>query len=1288
MDFQRKQIPFLHQGLNWNSPVEKLKDGQVCWAKNVRVLKQGTVSSAHGMTTLFTQIPALYLHSFSRLNILNETDDASGGNAFDQWLRRTYVMGADGELYVFQDVPGVDTLHNPALNPVQTPQGLNGFSGNPLSIVDAQPAGAAVAWKYIGDSLQNVTVGYYPGDHMGSTMARCFTMGLDPPVNNPQLNLPSIAGSGNLGNYTDNTGAQVGADYQWVFAYRRVQTGARSNPSAATRQRLTSPALHCTFQDVQMHLPQVPIDPQTGNYDANVVVDVYRFGSVINRWALVGSGPGGSLFVDNISDESILAAPAPPQATDAATGLTRFNMFRPFVTQDIERSGRALLTLQSNGTYILDAADANRFNPRWLPGSTIYLTGPAGGTGVACTIYQVLTNTVLEIADNLGGPNTPVIPSGDFVTWKTNAGTLMAGQPLPHIWGPYGIGQSGMYIFGCGDHNARGTLYWTNGNDPDSTDVVNNIIVTSPSEKLVTGCIYDGQPYVWSTERQFQIFPSLTIFGQFTSQEVAGAKGVWLEWSLSVQSNGVADQSVSWRGKDGIYDWSTQGLQRLTDPLYPFFPHDNNPGLAPETIMPFINSFSHHPEHVGNLDDTLVKYHRLCWFQGLLYYDFVCQAPASGLPLQEGVPTWSTLVWDSVNIPGGGWVSLDQPFAVQGNPNALYPACRSVDIGANDPVFDATIQPGPIYGPMARGGSMKVLWAGSVDGTGGGTIFDYYGYTRSFESRFITRAEDLGDSRLLKLWGDYWIDGTPLPNFTVYPLVSFNSIALQPKTVPFGPYTPGVRMQFPVDFAEFTNTGGKGLLGPTLGLDIIWVGDSGQFVATLNQWEPTFVIKPDLIEFRATDRSDQGATQAKYLMGANIEADTREMVDPNTGLPNPTPMVTQTVQLNVIIDGNIVATLNLWHPGQTIKPYAWEPVAGYEFQVQFQFETAATLWWQLYKINWIFQPWPDAVARKYPFQNLGSSGAKYIRGIVMPMETAGVPGTVNLWGDDADTNYTWTKTTEYLKKTGEVLDLPAPFTAHEIQFTTLPDAAGNGCRIWPDEVKVDFDPWPESSTDVSSFTDLGYNGAKFMQGAVIPMETSGRPTSLTIRNECNQYVKLPAVQTPTNCKQSFAFSFSPCYNPPSDVFIAHEIQVSPGSDARIWYDEIKWIWEPEPELVPSWVTQPTDHDFATWHHHRDCFIAYRGGNGTPVLYITTEYGTEAYPLDPVVSNQYVRSYRVLKPQKAKWRSYRVEGCGLFRLYIKDSVVRVKEWGATGPYLNAQPFGDLSRTNGAPGGARI
>ena len=1151
-NFERKQIPFLHKGQNWNSPPEKLADGVPNWAKNVRVLQQGTISAAHGFTSKFTLPDRDFLHSMSRLNILNETDAEYGGGApaFDQNLSRTYVLGADYALYVFQDQA---TLSNSQLNPVLTPTSrtlgpASDFSGNPLSIVDMNPVGAAVAWKYIGDANQMVSVGYYPGDQKGVNMARCNTMGLDPPVFTGGRVEGNGVGTGNL----------LG-DYQWCFVYRNVQTGARSNPSAATRYSAASPSTPLGDSNPNhtptggetaalVNIPDAPIDPQTGLPNVNIVVDIYRFGGNIQRWALVASGAaGGSTFYDNTPDENLLAAAAPSQVTDASTGLTRFNLYRPFVTQDIARQGFASLSQDpvTGVMYVIPAAGATPFNPQWLPGSSIYLNN------IAFQIYQIWDKNKLELAGDVSAQ----LSDGATVDWSTPAGTLVAGQPLPHIWGPYGIGQSGSYIFACGDPNGRGTLYWTNGNDPDSTDVVNNIIVTSPSEKLVTGCVYDGQPYVWSTERQFQIFPSLTVFGQFTTQEVAGAKGVWLEWSLSVQSNGIADQSVTWRGKDGIYDMSASaGLQRLTDPLYPFFPHDNQPSIAPETIITQISSISENPEHVGNLDDTQPQYHRITWFQGLLFYDFVALTTNATTGAPEN--TYSTLVWDGVNIPNGGWVSLDQPF------DTIYaPVCRCVEVGANTPGVDDQIEPGPIYGPMERGGNVLVLR--SKDPTTSSpetTVYDYYGYTRGFKARVITRAEDIGDSRAPKLFGDFWVDCTPINSITFTPLGDFNVAPLLPSEAVPGtvPGPPDQRQQFVFDFHEFALSGGRGLLTTTLGLDVTWVAADGQFTETINQWQPSYVLKPEFIEFRASDPDDQGATQAKYLMGANIEANTQGIAE----------------ILGIIIDDQMIAQLDINHPTQSIKPYAWEPVAGYEFQVRLQLGPGMNAL-QLFKINWIFEPWPDTVARKYPFTNLGDASDKFIQGIVLPMETGGAPCTVGVWSDDTNLVQQWTKQTLPLKKTGVVLNIEQPFTAHYLQFQTITPG-----RIWPQEAKV--------------------------------------------------------------------------------------------------------VWEPIPEMSNTWQTQETDFDMGGWSFLRDCFIAYMGGDGSaPTLYITDEYETVAYVLDPVASGQYTRCYRVLKPMKAKWHSFRLEGAGPgVRLYQKDTVFRAKEWGSAGPYVNIQPFGGASRASGA------
>jgi len=1357
VEFQRKLVPFIHRGMNWNAPLEKIPEGQLPWAKNVRVLAQGTITSAHGYTVArgidgasFTPLggtaPGPYLHSFSRLNISNL--------GFDVNLSPMYVMGADTELYAFNKD---NTLHS-SLNPLHTPQGnpavggnqFTVFSGNPLSIVDVQPAGANVSWKYIGDSQQMVTVGYYPADSY-LNMARCLTVGLRPPVHSHQV--------------TVNAGGNLLGGYAWMFAYRRVPTGARSNPSAAARDPSSPTAPFFTYQvsgasaafSAAITLPSAPPDPQTGSPDSNVVVDIYRFGGVIFRWALVGTSQagGGGTFTDNTPDSVLLAAPSPPQTIDPTTGQSRFNLFQPFVTPDIAHSATvATVTNDAKNRWFLNAATGTTpFILNWLAGSTIYVNN------AAFSIYQVLSTSQIELAQDAN--KLLGVSSGAGVFWSIPAGTLMAGQPMAHLWGSYGLGQSASYLFACGDPNAPGTLYWTNGNDPDSTDVVNNIVVTAPGEKLQTGCIYDGQPYVWTTERQFQIFPSLTVFGQFTVQEVAGAKGVWLEWSLSVQSNGITDQSVTWRGKDGIYDWSTAGgLRRLTDDLYAFFPHDNSPGLAPETIMPFLkfpastrpNDPGYLPESVGNLDDSQPRFHRTCWFQGMLFYDFVAQplgiptalsatlaaggslavattyyvvtalsaagqettrsvqvtiAPTSGnqtvsltwtavagaasykvyrstvsgtygmtslagnptgtsftdngAALTSGTPpaisgAFSCLVWDDVQVKG--WVSLDQPFGSPASPDVSHPVARGIEIGVNN---------------------LKV--------TQGGTIYDYFGFTRGFRSRVITRAEDFGDPRANKLFGDYWLDLTPLANdVTVTPLRDFSvnptlalaavtpptlptsgPIALTPNFIKINTSGPTPRTNYALDFSDYIAPGFKGLVAWNLALDIRWTDPAGQFGSVLNQWQPAFVPKPESIAFRISDRDDAGVAGAKYLMGMNLEA--------NTNLDG----TAHAFPLQVIIDGQLVTTLTITHDGQTIFPYAWNPVAGYEFQVELRFGSY-TPQWQLFKIAWIFEPWPDAVARTFPFQDLGSVQVKYIRQITLPIETNGNAGTIGLIGDGNNPQRLFSVLTPVLIKSATELVLNPPMIAHEIQLSTQ-----SIMRMWPNELKADFEPWPEFSSVRSAFTNLGYEGSKFIQGAVIPLDTGGSPLSLQINYDTGGPVTLGPVTTPAGVKTPIAFSFGPCNPTPSDPFIATEVQVLPQSNARVWFDEIKWVWEPEPELVYTWDTQPTDHDLPGFHSQRDCFIAYMGGSGAPVLTITTEYGSVKYTLDPVVPGKYVRSYRVLAPQKAKWRSYRVESCGGLRLFMKDCEVRVKAWGDTGPYKSFQPFGDLSRANG---GARI
>ena len=1500
-EFQRKTVRLQHKGMQWNTPVDAIPETQICYAENTRVLQQGTVESRPGLTDWVNLGGGgrQFIHSIAVLNNYNP-DLANFTKAF---VLAVNQGGLFNQFYV-GDTP--THLVDNTLNPIRIPVSTNNvISGNPVTYVDMAPVGTNLGWKYIGDQNINFEVGYYPGDS-SNTMARGITMGITPPVN---TNIPVVA--------EDPPGTPLpgplNGGYQWVFAYRNKWTGARSNPSAPTRVSIDAPKLVVTNGVAQLQVPSTPIDPQTTNSDLNILIDIYRAGGTLPDYRYVGTadGPGNSLFFDNLGDNEIATAPLYPGVLDPITNVYRANLYRPFVAavNAVYSANVDTLNQRGNGTWILNSA-ANQFDVNWIPGGVISIDN-----GIY-HIFQVISSAQLELVEDVSAS----LSNNGHYAWATPTGTLKAGCPLPHIWGPYGTGGvAGAYIFGCGgSHADSGTLYWTNGNDPDSADIANSLIVTSPSEPLRGGCIYDGTPFVFSTERIFRIYPAAQA-GQFTVQEVPGGKGLWAEYSLTVQSTGnPADQSITWVGKDGIYDWSTSaGLVSLTDrDLYPFFPHDNQPGVSVETLFPFLPRVGSPSAPVNGPDYSPgnMKYHRLCWFMGELFYDFVCIGPG-------GVNVYNTLVFDSKQAQG--WVSLDQYASTSAV--SSQPVCRGIEIGGNN---------------------MKVAV--------GYELMDYTGHqdvTTPINCSVFTRQDDLGDPRIRKLYGDYMIDAAAGDGggITVIPFTDVGTNELAASYVNTVNRTQEVTATLP---------SGLGVLGTSFGLYFSWLASPN--TAALYQYEYTYVPKPILTGFLATDKTDDGYLGAKYLRGLCIECNTL-----NT---------TRTV--NVLIDDAVVATLTVLANGQQELPFAITPAVGSMFQLQPTDPNS----WELFSIRWVWEKWPDLttiestwmdlgttkpkyiraftipvaglngpdlgftvyynadgtvdtyvttpvapysltaktalqysfsppilahqlklvpstscriwydeikwdaeewpeIARLYgPIENLGTSQAKYIRGFSLPIETNGNPVVMSLIydnesvigiGNTVTLNFTQV-TTDTLSKNVFPYTPTPPIIAHELQLRSLQPArfwynevkwdfevwpeydtgrtpwlnggtvsakfvrgitipldtggqpisldlmldtgqtiifgpfntaAGSKtsvycvfnvplimhefqilpqsqCRIWyeeikwdaeewpelevestpwldngtpsakyirgvtfpietngqavtfdlytdtgqqvpfgpfttapgvktsvycsftvplvihqfriqprtparvwydPSNLKWDADPWPETETESSAWTDCGYQGAKFMQGLTIPMDTGGQPVSFQVTYDgVGSPQTIGPFTTPAGQKSTMAYSFPV-------PFICHNLQVTPLSPCAWFQEEVKWVWEPEPELVTTYTTQPTDHDLPGYNYLFDCYIAYIGSADAPNFTVTTEYGSITYSL-PVSNNVYTRAYLLLNPQKSKWKSYSITSSQGIRLYLKDCEVRVKNWTDKGNYPSAftshMPFGAESRMVGA------
>jgi hypothetical protein len=1292
--FKRKTVRFVHRGIQLNRNIESIQEDQIAFGRNIRVVEDGSITSRPGLT-VFSAIGGTWTHSIARLNNFNTqlVNDALA-----------YVIGEDNKLYVG---PTSANLLG-AANPVKLPPAgaTTTLSGNPLTMVDMSPVGGTFAWKYIGDANMNLSVGYYPGDDQVGTgnnangMARALTMGMTPPTT--PITPPGTIGAGVLN-----------GNYQWRFAYRNKFTGARSNPSAATRTNAavpTHPALPCVNNAVLLFLPNAPIDPISGAGDPNIVIDIYRYGGTVNDWRLVGTAPAAGGFTDNTPDSAIITGITPPEITDATTGVTRYPLFRPFVTADnaAYNSAGHLGTLfqDINGHWRLSATGPDTFNLDWLPGSIISINN------AVFTIYQVHTSTTLELTESASSPG-----AGNYA-WATQTGTLKAGTPLPHIWGPWGLGEAGAYIFGCGDPNSMGTLYWTNGNDPDSADLVNSLVVTSPSEPLRSGCIYDGTCFVWSTERMFRVYAG-NVPGQFTVQELPGGKGILAEYSLTVQSNGISDQSVSWVGKDGIYDYSnSQGVRCLSDrDLFPIFPHDNQTGVDPATIYPMLSA-----ETIGapNCQTSVLKYHRLCWFQGMLYYDY---------PVGGGL--YSTLVYDSKNV--AAWVSFDR-FSAGTNP-----VSRGIEIAANN---------------------LKV-------GVGG-VVCDYTGtsdFGANIACRVVTRQDISDDGRIEKLYGDYWLD-CATPGSTVFKSkfwTNYGATAGLTYTLP-----QQGRSRF---IGEPTPTG-LGILSKSFGLDITWTEDTPSTPCALYQWALSWVDKPEITGLRALDKTDDGYNGAKYLRGFCIEANTFAQ-------PRQIKVLVDGVAQTNTADSTQIFTVN--NNGQLEVPFAVLPVVAYEMQIAIDSTDASTAGWEVFQIRWVWEKWPDQTIEYSPFMSMGSTHAKYIRGFTIPIAGAPVATSMNIISD-GNPNYIPSTTVtppSASKKTTASFAFNPPLLAHEVQlfpnkavrlwwdeivwdaeewpeliaeYGPVDDAGTRGAkylrgfevpietngnpvvlrllydtqignagatsievlpavvtaplsknvfpmtpaapiiahefqiqalspaRVWWKEVKWDFEPWPEYSAGRSEWLNAGTPSAKFMQGVIVSLDTGGLSRSITYAMilDTGEVHPIGPFSTIAGTKTSLPFSFPV-------PFICHQFQITPNGPVRDWPEEFKWIWEPVPELVPVWTTQETDHDLPGFHYMFDAYVAYIGTDSQPLFSITTEYSTITYPL-PVSNGVFTRAHLMLQPQKAKWRSYSVTAANGLRLFVKDTEVRVKNWSDKGVYPaqfeSAHPFGDESRARGA------
>jgi hypothetical protein len=512
--------------------------------------------------------------------------------------------------------------------------------------------------------------------------------------------------------------------YYYIIQGRDDRTGARSLPSPPTRSGVVARRQSTTIQSA-LH-PNAQVNK----------LDIYRWGGSRFEFLRLGSmdNTGSPSFVDNFSDD---------QLGDALP--LEFKTFAPTPTVGLPFSC-VVNTVGPKVTWV----SGTQFNTKWAPGMLVEI---AGRTYI---LYGSPTSaTVLYLTESAGTLTSTTLSSNSPVALAT---------PLPVVIGPYGTGFSGQFLFLLGDPLNPHLVYWTTGNDADTMDDRNFLEVSTPGIPLVGGTIYDGRPYLWSTEGMSLLTENRSPGPgeqRFSSTPIANSRG-------AVSPTGIcSDVYIYFVGKDGIYRSEGGQPSSITDDsLYPLFPHDGIPGVSTNGI--------------SAPDYTRAREFNLTTYGPLLYFDY---------PGLDG--SWHTLLYDT-NLKA--WL-LDEYLG-----NGLGVTTHYGERGSGN------------YRVLTGGTNGIISAVNSLQDLG-----------LPIPSNLWTPCYDGGDERAQKEWGDQILDfnsgGLPLSVETWKD--NFSSL-VQPVDL----ITTSIKDIRLIDFLASTN-GAQKLQSRNLGLKLSYLGASG-----------------------------------------------------------------------------------------------------------------------------------------------------------------------------------------------------------------------------------------------------------------------------------------------------------------------------------------------------------------------------------------------------------------------------------------------------------------------------
>jgi hypothetical protein len=224
--------------------------------------------------------------------------------------------------------------------------------------------------------------------------------------------------------------------------------------------------------------------------------------------------------------------------------------------------------------------------------------------------------------------------------------------------------------------------------------------------------------------------------------------------------------------------------------------------------------------------------------------------------------------------------------------------------------------------------------------------------------------------------------------------------------------------------------------------------------------------------------------------------------------------------------------------------------------------------------------------------------------------------------------------------------------------------------------------WKQISTGrrATDWDDLGYKGAKFVQGVVLRANTFNQAKTLLVQYDGPNAAPQTAITLTIshNGERQIAYPLSSAGWTP---FIAELVRLHTEDDIEWNLLDWRFVWEPAPELATQWETQYTTFGAPGFLDVHDGIVAYQS-TADVNWFIEYQDGSSATYVLAASAGLYRRIRQITQAQKGKAVRFRWTSDEPFRLFKSDCAVRIQPWGFPGGYTTVNPFGGPHSVDGA------